>query len=86
MLFVVVHGNFLQIFGLENLIAVETTKIINPVASRQHLCTTVLAEHNAEEYPYSKRVRNAVKPPICGAGGDHGFMNGGNPGQNAGVA
>jgi hypothetical protein len=40
----VVDGNRLKILGFEHLIAIEATHIIYPVASRQNLCTAMLAE------------------------------------------
>jgi len=61
----VVSGNWLKVFGLENLVAIETTHIVDPVAPCQNLGTRVLADlhRRKRDYPHSKHPDSLVKPP-----------------------
>ena len=61
---VVVGRDLLQVFRLEDLIAIQTAEIIDSVAPHQEFRAFMFtARHRKLEYPYSSQCGNVVKPP-----------------------
>jgi hypothetical protein len=72
LVFVVGRWDFFQIFGFENLVAIEATNVIDSVASRQHFGTVVLAEHRNEIKPILSGWETLSSPPFVRLAGENG--------------
>jgi hypothetical protein len=64
--FFLFHLDGFEIFGLEDLAAVETLDIVDAIATGNHLGTGVIAgNHNSAcDEAYSIRAHASVKPPL----------------------
>ncbi|MGH9614281.1 MAG: hypothetical protein ACRD4P_14505, partial [Bryobacteraceae bacterium] len=47
----VIDRNGLEVFRLENLIAVQTPDVIDPITPREDLCAVMLTDHKKGELP-----------------------------------
>jgi len=65
---VVLNLDGLEVFGLENLAAVQAFDVIHAVASGYHLCPGVVASGKHKQRldeVYFNRLSMLVKPPTC---------------------
>ena len=62
---VLIQGNLFEVLGFEDLIAVHTSQIVDPVPPHQELRALVFtARHRMQIIPYSNEGAQVVKPPI----------------------
>jgi hypothetical protein len=74
--FFVVSRELLEVFRLEDLIAIHAAQVIDPVPPHEEFGARVLTSgHSGFDYPYSNERPIVVKPPVSGSSLNSSFFN-----------